>query len=92
MITRFNRPLHALIPRGSYRKAIKILNNFIEPFIDDTLQIPLKDLEEKTKSDEMYTFLHALANHTRDRNLIRDQLVSLLLAGRVRMTIFHQTL
>lgn len=35
-----------------------------------------------TKSDEGYTFLHALASYTRDREVLRDQLVAILLAGR----------
>ncbi len=35
-----------------------------------------------TKSDEGYTFLHALASYTRDRDVLRDQLVAVLLAGR----------
>lgn len=36
----------------------------------------------KSKSEEGYTFLHALAGFTRDRQVLRDQLVAVLLAGR----------
>jgi cytochrome P450 len=34
------------------------------------------------QSDEGYTFLHAIASYTRDRDVLRDQLVAVLLAGR----------
>lgn len=40
------------------------------------------ELATKTKSDSGYTFLHALAGFTRDRKVLRDQLVAVLLAGR----------
>ncbi len=40
------------------------------------------ELESKTKSTQGYTFLHALAGFTRDRQMLRDQLVAVLLAGR----------
>lgn len=40
------------------------------------------ELSTKTKADQGYTFLHALAGFTRDRQVLRDQLVAVLLAGR----------
>lgn len=54
----------------------------MSPFIDATLALPPSELEKRTKSDEGYTFLHALAIFTRDRTVLRDQLVAVLLAGR----------
>ncbi|CAD0083238.1 unnamed protein product [Aureobasidium vineae] len=39
-------------------------------------------LEKKSKSDEGYNFLYALASFTRDRTVLRDQLAAVLLAGR----------
>ena len=51
-------------------------------FIEAALRLSPEELEQKTKSDEGYTFLHALANFTRDRTVLRDQLVATLLAGR----------
>lgn len=41
-----------------------------------------EELATKTKSDTGYTFLHALAGFPRDRTVLRDQLVAVLLAGR----------
>lgn len=59
-----------------------MVNNFVEQYIDQALQLPLDELEKMTKSDEGYTFLHELASYTRDRRVLRDQLVAILLAGR----------
>lgn len=58
------------------------MNKFVNPFIDDALRLSPEELASKTKSEEGYTFLHALASFTRDRQMLRDQLVAVLLAGR----------
>jgi len=75
-------PLVPFIPKSSFRKALKQINEFVEPFIERALCLSRQELDEKTKSDEGYTFLHALAGFTRDRKVLRDQLVAVLLAGR----------
>jgi cytochrome P450 len=75
-------PLKGLVPKAKFHKALAILNNFVGQYIDRTLALSAKELEEKSKSDEGYTFLHALAGYTRDRQVLRDQLVAVLLAGR----------
>lgn len=46
------------------------------------LRLSQEELATKTKSDHDYTFLHELAQFTRDRKVLRDQLVAVLLAGR----------
>ncbi|KAK6606379.1 cytochrome P450 52A5 [Botrytis cinerea] len=75
-------PLNGLVPRKSFYKGLKVINEFVNPFIDDTLRLSPDELATKTKTEEGYTFLHALASYTRDRNVLRDQLVAVLLAGR----------
>ena len=75
-------PLNEWVPRKSFRKALAVLNRFVGQYIDQALQLPQAELEKVTKSDEDYTFLHALASYTRDREVLRDQLVAVLLAGR----------
>ena len=74
--------LDSWIPRGSFYKGLEVLNRFVNQYIDQALELPQEELEKITKSDEGYTFLHALASHTRDRQVLRDQLVAVLLAGR----------
>jgi cytochrome P450 len=76
------RPANPLVPRGKFRRGLKVLNEFVNPFIDQALKLSPEELATKTKSDEGYTFLHALAGFTRDRTVLRDQLVAVLLAGR----------
>jgi cytochrome P450 len=75
-------PLIPFIPKSSFRKALKVINEFVQPFIERALGLSQQELDEKTKSDEGYTFLHALASFTRERKVLRDQLVAVLLAGR----------
>lgn len=65
-----------------FYKSIKQINDFVDTFIDRALALSPKELEEKTNHDQGYTFLHAIAGYTRDRQVLRDQLVSILLAGR----------
>lgn len=77
-----NRPLNPLVPRSSFHKGIKVINEFVTPYIDQALSLSPEELATKTKSEEGYTFLHALASFTRDRKVLRDQLVAVLLAGR----------
>ena len=72
-----------------------IINNFVTTYIEQALALSQKELEEKTSRDDGYTFLHAIAAYTRDRNILRDQIVSVLLAGRdttactLTWTIYH---
>lgn len=71
-----------LVPRGAFRRHLKTLNEFVNPYIERALLLPPSELEAKSKSSTDYTFLHALAAFTRDRTVLRDQLVAVLLAGR----------
>ncbi|KAK5119461.1 hypothetical protein LTR85_007561 [Meristemomyces frigidus] len=75
-------PLQGWVPRQSFYKGLKVLNRFVGRYIDQALQLAPDELEKMTKSDGGYTFLHALASYTRDREVLRDQLVAVLLAGR----------
>ncbi len=70
------------VPRRQFNAGLKIINSFVNPYIERALRLSPEELEKKTKSDSGYTFLHALASFTRDRKVIRDQLVAVLLAGR----------
>jgi cytochrome P450 len=73
-------PIQMLLSKRSFRAGLKKMDQFIEPYITQALALSQSELEEKlTKSD---TFIHALARFTRDRKVIRDQLVAVLLAGR----------
>ena len=75
-------PLQTWLPKKKFYAGLEVLNRFVGTYIDRALQLPPEELEKKTKSDEGYTFLHAIASFTRDRQVLRDQLVAVLLAGR----------
>jgi cytochrome P450 len=75
-------PLRALVNQKRYRDGLKVINEFINQYIDRALRLSPEELAQKTKGDAGYTFLHALASHTRDRKFLRDQIIAVLLAGR----------
>ncbi|KAI5210055.1 putative cytochrome 52A4 [Aureobasidium subglaciale] len=75
-------PLNRFVPRKAFYASLKIMEEFMQPFIEETLQLTPEELEKKSKSDEGYNFLYALASFTRDRTVLRDQLAAVLLAGR----------
>lgn len=75
-------PLQSWVPKKSFFASLEVMNQFIGTYIDRALELPPAELEKKSKSDEGYTFLHAIAEYTRNRQVLRDQLVAVLLAGR----------
>jgi cytochrome P450 len=81
IIARTSRLRH-IVPKGSFWSGLKIVNDFINQYIQRALQLSPEELAQKTKSDKGYTFLHELASFTRDPKVLRDQLIAILLAGR----------
>jgi hypothetical protein len=68
------------VPRSSYNAALKVINESVNPFIDEVLSLPAGKV--KTGLPTPYTFLHELAEFTQDRKLLRDQIIAVLLASR----------
>ncbi|KAH9908899.1 cytochrome P450 52A11 [Xylariomycetidae sp. FL2044] len=75
-------PVQRFIPLGSFRRGLKKVNELCNIYIEQALRLSPEELMSKTKADQGYTFLHELASFTRDRKVLRDQLVAVLLAGR----------
>ncbi|KAK5635188.1 hypothetical protein RRF57_010900 [Xylaria bambusicola] len=82
LMLRLFSPFDKLFSKKEYYRDIKVIDQFIMPYIKQTLAIPPEELEKLTKSDVEFTFLHNLARFTRDPKVIRDQLIAILLAGR----------
>jgi hypothetical protein len=61
---------------------MKFLNNFIEPFVERAIGQSREEIEAKENSGENINFTESLSQFTTDRTVLRDQLVSTLLAGR----------
>jgi len=75
-------PIQRFVPKKTFYEALTVLNKFVDKYIDKALALSPEELEKNAKSDDDYTFLHAIATYTRDRQVLRDQLVAVLLAGR----------
>ncbi|KAJ5549909.1 hypothetical protein N7535_002148 [Penicillium sp. DV-2018c] len=69
-----------VMSRTQFRKSLKVMDQFLQPYIDTVLSLSAGELDEKLSKRE--TFLEALARFTRDPRILRDQLVAVLLAGR----------
>lgn len=70
------------IPKGEYYEAIRELDRFVEPAVARALALPQDELEELSRSDEQFTFLHSIVQQTRDPKQIRDEIMSVFIAGR----------
>ncbi|KAJ5093240.1 hypothetical protein N7456_009101 [Penicillium angulare] len=66
--------------RTEFRRNLKIMDQFLQPYIETVLSLSTDELDQKLSKRE--TFLDALARFTRDPRVLRDQLVAVLLAGR----------
>jgi cytochrome P450 len=60
------------------------LNDFIAPFVERAIQMSTSQIEGKEvlEKEEEQNFTYSLSLFTRDRKVLRDQLMSSLLAGR----------
>ncbi|KAL9600753.1 MAG: hypothetical protein Q9219_002994 [cf. Caloplaca sp. 3 TL-2023] len=75
--------LQYFVPLREFRKGLKVMDSFFEPFVQDALHhSPEESDEKRARSDGGSTWLHSVAESTRDRKVIRDQIVNILLAGR----------
>ncbi|CUS12614.1 unnamed protein product [Tuber aestivum] len=73
-------PLSWIFPERKYKRDLKVLNSFVEPYVEQTLEMRPEEL--KSRNEKSYNFLHALAEFTRDKQMLRDQIVAVLLAAR----------
>lgn len=59
-----------------------ILNNFVEPFVERAVTQLDEYFEAKQQAGQAIDFVDSLSQFTKDRTVLRDQLVNTLLAGR----------
>jgi cytochrome P450 len=59
---------------------IKAIDEFVYPFVQQALDPSMK--QAPTGPNDKYTFLNALAEFTQDPQMLRDQVISTLIAGR----------
>src|ERR1700744_2410654 len=75
-----NRVFGFFLSRTQFRRDLKVMDDFIQPYIQHVLSLTPEELDQKLSKRD--TFLDALARFTRDPRVLRDQLVAILLAGR----------
>ena len=75
-------PFRHVLPLRKYYDGIRVIERFITPYIESTLRLPMEELEQLSKSDKEFTFLHNIALFSRDPQVIRDQIFAVLIAGR----------
>ncbi|KAE8388911.1 cytochrome P450 [Aspergillus alliaceus] len=69
-----------ILSQKKFRRNLKTMDDFIQPYIDRALSLSTAELDQKISKKD--TFLDSLARFTRDSQVLRDQLVAILLAGR----------
>ncbi|GAM91197.1 hypothetical protein ANO11243_092440 [Dothideomycetidae sp. 11243] len=74
-------PLKVFFNKRPYYDGIKTIDAFVQPLIKRTLDLQDKQRSSPSPADST-SFLHNLASYTSDPKVIRDQLVSALMAGR----------
>jgi cytochrome P450 len=62
--------------------AIKVVNDLIEPYVERAVARTEDEIKDKETHGQRVDFTDSLSQFTKDRTVIRDQLVSTLLAGR----------
>lgn len=74
--------LGPFIPKPTFWAGMKVINTFINRFIEKALRLSPEELEKTSKSEKGYNFLYSLAGYTREPKVLRDQIIAVLLAGR----------
>jgi cytochrome P450 len=74
--------LYWLINSPRYRRAVKIVHDVVDYYVDRVLDAKSNPKDQSSNENKRYVFLEALAEETRDRKTLRDQLLNILLAGR----------
>ncbi|RLV94484.1 Cytochrome P450 52A13 [Spathaspora sp. JA1] len=76
----YTQSAYFLVDGLAFRKAIKKVHQFTKLFVNKALEMSSDELEKK--SQERYTFLYELTKSTRNPQVLQDQLLNILLAGR----------
>ncbi|WEJ93264.1 hypothetical protein PSN45_000726 [Yamadazyma tenuis] len=76
----YSQIFYFLINNKEFRESNSRVHDFTNYFVDKVLESDPEKLSEMSKGG--YTFLYELAKQTRDRTVLRDQALNILLAGR----------
>jgi len=74
--------LYWLINPPRFYQAVKTVNDVVDYYVDRVLDAKSNPKDQSSNENKRYVFLEALAEETRDRKMLRDQMLNILLAGR----------
>ncbi|KAL2059965.1 hypothetical protein VTL71DRAFT_10120, partial [Oculimacula yallundae] len=75
-------PFNVFLPRRQFRRDLAAIDAFMEPTIREAIALSQDELKERDKKDESYTFVQECAALSQNRNFLRDELMTVLIAGR----------
>ena len=91
----FDHAQHRLAERGrlgdyywllggkGFRRSCKMVHDFVDAIVVDALrEADTHDNKESSSAPDRYIFIQALISQTKDRTILRDQVINILLAGR----------
>ena len=73
--------LYWMLDGPGFRRSCRKVHSFVDKIVEDALE-DAKRSAPATEHEERYVFLKALIDHTKDRKVLRDQCINILLAGR----------
>ena len=74
-----------VIPQPKFFKAVKLIHTYMDAHIDKALEyrkIQQESSKDNSKTDERHIFAHELSKITDDRQVLRDELLTIFFAGR----------
>lgn len=74
------RNMYFLVNPKKFRDANEVIFNTVRYYVNKALETPADELAKRT--EEGYTFLYQLVNQTRDPQVLQDEMLSIMLAGR----------
>ncbi|KAK2018652.1 cytochrome P450 [Colletotrichum eremochloae] len=74
--------LNFVVPRRQFRKDLATLDGFMKPSIDEALAMSPEKLNDMDEKDHGYKLIHACVATSRDARYLRDEMVSIRIAGR----------
>ncbi|TLD09603.1 hypothetical protein PspLS_11725 [Pyricularia sp. CBS 133598] len=74
--------LNFLVPRRQFRRDLATLDGFMKPSIDEALAMTPEQLDDMDRKDHGYKLIHACVATSRDPRYLRDEMMSILIAGR----------
>ena len=71
-----------LFPDKKFKKSLSLIHEYVDYFVDKAIEYRASDEKESKGKVGKYVYLRELAKDTGDRRVLRDQIVSILAAGR----------